>query len=161
MQRRQPIISRFRRLTACWSSTNAPSAVAYSACMRSHGMPNFPDPDSKGMPGQADPEHLGVSSSRYQAAEQACQHLLPTGGPLQYQTQQCLLFGDCPQTLLQQLLTVERMYAQCTRTHGCPTGPTPRSAPRAALSSTSVVPASTRSPRIRRRSRPRKPNAGA
>jgi hypothetical protein len=59
------------------ASTNTPSAVAYSACMRFHGVPNFPDPDSKGMPGQADPQHLGVSSSRYQAAEQACQHLLP------------------------------------------------------------------------------------
>jgi hypothetical protein len=93
--------------------------------MRSHGVPNFPDPDSKGMPGQADPQHLGVSSSEYQAAEQACQHLLPTGGSLQTQTQQCLLFGDCPQTLLQQLLTVERMYAQCMRTHGVPNWPDP------------------------------------
>ena len=107
------------------ASTNTPSAVAYAACMRSHGVPNFPDPDSKGMPGQADPQHLGVSSSVYQAAEQACQHLLPTGGSLQNQTQQCLLFGDCPQTLLQQLLKVERMYAQCMRTHGVPNWPDP------------------------------------
>jgi hypothetical protein len=35
------------------------------------------------------------------------------------------LFGDCPQTLLQQLLTVERRYAQCLRSHGLPNWPDP------------------------------------
>ena len=106
-------------------SSSSSSAVAYSACMRSNGVPNFPDPDSKGNPPQADPQHLGVSSSQLQAAEQACQHLLPTSGSLQQQTQQCLLFGDCPQTLLQQLLIVERRYAQCMRSHGVPDWPDP------------------------------------
>ena len=78
-------------------AANSPSAVAYSACMRSHSVPNFPDPDSKGMPAPADPQQLGVSSSKLQTAEQACQLLLPTGGSLHQQTQQCLLYGDCPQ----------------------------------------------------------------
>jgi hypothetical protein len=93
--------------------------------MRSNGVPNFPDPDSKGNPPPADPQHLGVSSSRLQTAEQAYQRLLPTGGSLQKQTQQCLLYGDCPQTLLQQVLIVERSYAQCLRSHGVPTWPDP------------------------------------
>jgi uncharacterized membrane protein len=33
-------------------SANAPSGVSYSQCMRSHGVPNFPDPstDSQGQP---------------------------------------------------------------------------------------------------------------
>ena len=106
-------------------STSSPSAVAYSACMRSNGVPNFPDPDSKGMPRQADPQQLGVSSSHYAAAEQACQHLLPTGGSLRQQTQQCLLFGDCAPTLVQQLLTVGRQFAQCLRAHGVPNWPDP------------------------------------
>jgi hypothetical protein len=106
-------------------STSTPSAVAYSACMRSNGVPNFPDPDSKGMPGQADPQQLGVSSFQYQAAEQACQHLLPTGGSLQQQTQQCLLFGDCPPALVQQILTLERTYARCLRSHGVLNWPDP------------------------------------
>jgi hypothetical protein len=105
--------------------TGSPSAVAYSACMRSHGVPNFPDPDSKGMPAPADPQQLGVSSSQLQTAEQACQPLLPTGGSLRQQTQQCLLYGDCPQALVQQLLTVERQYAQCLRSHGIPNWPDP------------------------------------
>jgi hypothetical protein len=106
-------------------STGSPSAVAYSACMRSHGVPNFPDPDSKGMPRQADPQQLGVSSSHYAAAEQACQHLLPTGGSLRQQTQQCLLFGDCAPALVQQLLTVGRQFAECLRAHGVPNWPDP------------------------------------
>jgi hypothetical protein len=106
-------------------STGFPSAVAYSACMRSHGVLNFPDPDSKGMPAPADPQQLGVSSSLLQTAEQACQHLLPTAGSLLQQTQQCLLYGDCPQALVQQLLTVERRYAQCLRRHGIPDWPDP------------------------------------
>jgi hypothetical protein len=106
-------------------SSSSPSAVAYSTCMRSHGVPNFPDPDSKGMPAQADPEQLGVSSSQYQAAEQVCQPLLPTGGSLQQRTQQCLLFGDCPPALVQQILNVERPFARCLRSHGAPNWPDP------------------------------------
>jgi hypothetical protein len=112
-------------------SANSPSAVAYSACMRSHRVPNFPDPNTDGKPFQAvDPQLLGVSSSLYQAAEQACQPLLPTGGSLQQQTQQCLSFGDCPQALVQQLLTVERRYAQCLRSHGIPNWPDPTISPK-------------------------------
>ena len=60
-----------------------------------------------------------------QTADQACQHLLPTGGSLQQQTQQCLLYGDCPQASVQQLMTVERQYAQCLRSHGIPNWPDP------------------------------------
>lgn len=109
---------------AAGRSTRSPSAVAYSACMRSHGLPNFPDPDSKGN-FQVDPEQLGVSDSRYQAGERACQHLLPTGGSLQRQTNQCLWFGDCPPALLQRLMDVERKYARCVRSHGVPRWPDP------------------------------------
>jgi hypothetical protein len=32
-------------------SSNSPSAVAYSACMRSHGVPNYPDPTNGGSSG--------------------------------------------------------------------------------------------------------------
>jgi hypothetical protein len=107
------------------SGSTGASAVAYSACMRSHGVLNFPDPDSKGMPAPADPQQLGVSSSLLQTAEQACQPSLPAAGSLRQQTQQCLLYGDCPQALVQQLLTVERRYAQCVRSHGIPNWPDP------------------------------------
>ena len=107
------------------ATTGSPSAIAYAVCMRAHAVPNFPDPDSRGNPPQADPQQLGISPSRYQAAEQACQSLLPTGGSLQQQTQQCVLFGDCPGALVQQVLTVERQYAQCLRAHGVSNWPDP------------------------------------
>jgi hypothetical protein len=106
-------------------TTSTPSATAYSGCMRTHGVPNFPDPDSKGNLRAVGPQQLGVSTPGYQAAEQACQHVLPTEGSLQQLTQQCLLAGDCPQALVQQLLTVERKYAQCLRSHGIPNWPDP------------------------------------
>ncbi len=146
-------------------STSSPSAVAYSACMRSHGVPNFPDPDSKGMPGQADPQHLGVSSSRYQAAP-LCQAGLPAPAP-----HRRVAATSNPAVPVVRRLSTDLAAAAPDRrakvrpVHalpwGCPTRPTPQSAPRAVLSSTSVVPASTRNPRIRRSSDPRKANAGA
>ena len=111
--------------SATGGSTNSPSAVAYSRCMRSHGVPNFPDPDIKGNYPAVDPQHLGISSTQYQAAEQACQDLLPIGGSLQQQTNQCLWFGNCPPALLQQLLNIEREYARCMRSHGVPNWPDP------------------------------------
>ena len=61
-------------------SGTSPSAVAYSTCMRSHGVPNFPDPDSNGQVPKADPQLLGVSNSQLQAAQRTCQHLYPTSG---------------------------------------------------------------------------------
>jgi hypothetical protein len=60
-----------------------------------------------------------------QAAERACQTLLPAGGSTQQQEQQCFQAGDCPQVLVQQLLTVERKFAQCMRSHGVPNWPDP------------------------------------
>ena len=60
-------------------SPNSPSAVAFSTCMRSHGVPNFPDPDSSGGIPKETLRQLGVSNSRYQAAVQACGHLVPGG----------------------------------------------------------------------------------
>jgi hypothetical protein len=106
-------------------SSSSPSALAYSACMRSHGVPNFPDPNAHGRPLEVDAQQLGVSDSLYQAAEQACQGLLPTAGSLQQLTHQCLLYGDCPHTLVQQLMTLGRKYAGCMRSHGVPNWPDP------------------------------------
>ena len=107
-------------------SSSSPSGVAYSACVRSHGVPNFPDPDSSGQVPKADPQQLGVSNSHLQAAQRACQHLYPTtGGAFQQQTQQCEETGDCPQALVQQVLTTQRKYARCMRSHGVPNFPDP------------------------------------
>jgi hypothetical protein len=48
--------------------------------MRSHGVPSFPDPDSSGRIPKETVRQLGISSSQYEAATQACGHLLPGGG---------------------------------------------------------------------------------
>jgi hypothetical protein len=98
--------------------------VAYSQCVRSHGVPNFPDPGSAGVP-KGSAQQFGVSSSQLQAAEGACQHLLPTAESFQQQVQQCESTGDCPQAVVHQALTVMRQYAQCMRSHGVLNFPDP------------------------------------
>jgi len=58
--------------------------IAYSACMRSNGVPNFPDPASNGgIPKQAVVSSFqAVGNSRAEAASDACRHLLGAGGSL-------------------------------------------------------------------------------
>jgi hypothetical protein len=79
--------------------------------MRSHGVPNFPDPRSGGGVPKADAQQLRVSSSQLQTAQQACQDLLPNvlpnGTPEPAQVRQALRFS------------------RCMRTHGYPTFPDP------------------------------------
>jgi hypothetical protein len=78
-------------LAACGGSSNNdpastrndgksfPQALAYSKCMREHGVSNFPDPKSSGGGVQLS---IGDSQSpAFQAAQKSCQKLLPGGGP--------------------------------------------------------------------------------
>jgi len=109
---------------AGWSG-RSPSALAYSACIRSHGVPDYPDPDSSGQLPKTDARLLGVSTSQYQAAQQACRHLLPAGGSLKQREDQCMQNNDCPSALVQQLLIADRKLAQCMRSHGVPNFPDP------------------------------------
>jgi hypothetical protein len=60
-------------------SASSRSALAFSRCVRSHGVPNFPDPPAffnGKFPGSS-PQQLGVSVSRIRAATEACLNLLP------------------------------------------------------------------------------------
>jgi hypothetical protein len=85
--------------------------LAFANCMRSNGVPNFPDPNSsEKFPG---PQQLGVSSSQYQAAMNACQHLLPNGGNAPNQAE------------LQQERTALLPFARCMRSHGVSNWPDP------------------------------------
>ena len=108
-------------------SPTSPSAVGYSHCMRTNGVPNFPDPDSSGQLPKGDAQRFGVSSSRLQAARQTCQQLLPNnGGAINANSiQQCMMADDCPQALVQQVLNEERNFARCMRSHGVPNWPDP------------------------------------
>jgi hypothetical protein len=108
-------------------STSSVSAVAYSHCMRSHGVPNYPDPGTGGGIPKASAQQLGVSSSQYQAAQTACQHLIPgTGSTAEQQQQtQCAMAGNCSQAVVQQWMSGLLTLARCLRSHGEPNWPDP------------------------------------
>ena len=57
-----------------------PALLKYTQCMRSHGVPDFPDP-GQGAQSQAPAKGAAVNpdSTQVQAAMSACQHLLPAG----------------------------------------------------------------------------------
>jgi hypothetical protein len=92
--------------------------------MRSHGVPNYPDPSGGQLP-KGDAQAFGVSSSVFSAARSACRHLLPSAGSFQDQASQCMLAGDCPPAVVQQMLTTDRKFARCMRSHGVPNWPDP------------------------------------
>jgi hypothetical protein len=102
------------------SSANAGSSVnsqlvAFSHCVRSRGVPTFPDPqpgaDNAKFPSA---QQLGVGSSTLNAAENACQHLLPVGVDDQF-----------PAAEVPLLLRGMRRFSQCMRAHGVPNWPDP------------------------------------
>lgn len=87
--------------------TRYQQAVAYAACIRQHGYPAFPDPNSNG----AFPNNgsLDLNSPQYQAAAKACKNLQPAPNTSQYQQG------------YQQLLK----YSACMRSHGVSNYPDP------------------------------------
>jgi hypothetical protein len=84
--------------------------LAFSACMRKNGVPNFPDPQRTGSGTSLpfDPDAPG-----FENAQRTCRRLLPNGGnsSQQEQTEQ-----------LQEALD----YAACMRENGVPKFPDPR-----------------------------------
>jgi hypothetical protein len=82
--------------------------------MRSHGVPNFPDPTgSQGIP----KDKIPLGSPRLSAASNDCERLIPAGG-----------LG--PQLTARQTHTRvadEISFARCIRTHGFPNFPDPTS----------------------------------
>ncbi len=95
--------------SAAGGATREQAALAYARCMRSHGVPDFPDPDSNGN------FHVGNNSvsSQETAANQVCNHLLNVGTQL-----------NAAQT--QHTLSQLVKYAQCMRAHGVPNFPDPQ-----------------------------------
>jgi hypothetical protein len=94
-------------------SASSPSALAFSRCMRSHGVRNFPDPPPSfngKFPGSS-PQQLGVSESRIRAAGSACHNLLPA------------VRGPTPLTAQEQQDYLRA--AACMRSHGITSFPDP------------------------------------
>jgi hypothetical protein len=93
--------------------TQQVGAVGFAQCMRAHSVPKWPDPDISGVfdKTKITTQQLGVSSTALQAAQDACQHLLP------------------PASITQQRLNAAQalQFAQCVRSHGVPSFPDPDS----------------------------------
>jgi len=86
-------------------------AVAFSQCMRAHGEPGFPDPQSNGnilINGQQD--HL--NGALMNSANKACQHLMPKLPPLTAAQQR-------------QITAQALRFVACMRSHGIPDMPDP------------------------------------
>jgi hypothetical protein len=90
--------------------------VAFAACMRTHGLPNFPDPKAYGNGYRltiGSETGIDPSSPQFKNAQQACRKLLPNGG------------NQTPQERAKQLQEALG-YAVCVRSHGVPGFPDPK-----------------------------------
>jgi hypothetical protein len=94
-------------------SASATSRLAFVRCVRVHGVPNYPDPQSNGLepPGT---KQLFLGDPRFPAAVDTCSHLLPAGG----QPTQAPLHNDLTESGALRL-------ARCVRAHGYPAFPDP------------------------------------
>jgi hypothetical protein len=95
--------------SAAGGSAPYQEALAYAQCMRSHGEPGFPDPDSQGL--FQNPGAVDINSPQYLSASKACGHLLPAS---QVSTAQ-----------RQRDLGRQLKYAGCMRSHGFANIPDP------------------------------------
>ncbi|MGH2850626.1 MAG: hypothetical protein ACRDLP_08425 [Solirubrobacteraceae bacterium] len=101
--------------TASGSSqaTNTQKALAYARCMRSHGVPRFPDPTTSGVYPKLSLQQLGVGIAQWERAQAACRRWLPNGG------------NGLSQSQVQQWMNGMLKFAQCMRSHGVSRWPDP------------------------------------
>ena len=95
------------------TATSKNGAIAFANCMRSHGVPNFPDPTVSDNGIQLLGSRSEINSPAFQSAQTSCQRLLPGGGP-----------GSGPPSAQThaQLLQI----SECMRRHGISSFPDPR-----------------------------------
>jgi|SRR5271155_1904865 len=96
------------------SASTQQKIVAYGQCMRTHGVPNFPDAGGGGSKQAVVRALQEVSNSQAEAAQTDCQRLRPNG-------------GEPSQAELAQHLSDLLAFARCIRTHGIPNFPDPTS----------------------------------
>jgi hypothetical protein len=103
-------------LSACGGSSKPKSAsranvfIAFSKCMRAHGVTNFPDPTGHGI--NIGGTGINPRSPTFEAAQTTCFKLLPGGGP-QNQKASAAQIRQADAT------------AECMRTHGVSGYPDP------------------------------------
>jgi hypothetical protein len=101
-----------RHFQLAMNTGNATLGTKFSACMRKHGVQNFPDPNGQGVITFGSGTGINPDSPTFRAATTTCQKLLPNGGQ------------PTPKQLAQQpqkLLAV----SQCMRAHGIKDFPDP------------------------------------
>lgn len=120
-------------LAACGSSGSPSGAsasgkrdtmLAFAQCMRTHGVPNFPDPGSNGNGGieiqqtqragsgaSMTVNGVSVSAPAFRSAQQSCRRYLPNG-------------GHPPQLSASQRAAM-LAFSRCMRSHGVPNFPDP------------------------------------
>ena len=112
-------------LTACGSSgksstgsssSRESAAIKFSDCMRSHGVPNFPDPGPGGGIQIGSGSGIDPQSPAFQSAQNACSKYMPGGGP-----------GRGPASESRKLEMLR--LAECMRKHGLSTFPDPTATP--------------------------------
>jgi hypothetical protein len=104
--------------TAATTTTQngADALVPFSRCMRSHGVPTFPDPSTIHPQAlKATVQQLAAGNPRFPAAQRACNHLLPNGGSGSQEA------GQQSRTRLADMLS----FARCMRSHGVSRFPDP------------------------------------
>jgi hypothetical protein len=98
------------------SSATADQALEYVRCLRSHGVPNFPDPSPGGRLPNV-PQSINTAAPAFRSAQDACAKLMPgASGPAAASDNESRASG---------LLAV----ARCIRSHGFPNFPDPTTAP--------------------------------
>jgi hypothetical protein len=107
------------------ASNPSTQLLTLAVCMRSHGVPSFPDPSGRGIhigPGSG----IDPSSPAFKAARSACRRLLPGGGPgNQHPTAQQIDMG--------------RQISQCMRQHGVTGFPDPSFTPPSSSADRSLI----------------------
>ncbi len=102
--------------TAAADLSKSQDALAFSRCMRQHGITNFPDPGSGGGLRIDSSSGIDPESPRFQAAQQACRSLLPRGAEP----------NPAQQAAMQQAAL---RFSQCMRQHGIADFPDPEFGP--------------------------------
>jgi hypothetical protein len=102
--------------TTTTTATTQNGLAAFAGCMRSHGVPNFPDPDGTGeIPKTQVVATAQANPHKFNAAQTACIHLAPSGSLGRQQT--------AAQKRIQ--LADELSFARCMRSHGVARFPDP------------------------------------
>jgi hypothetical protein len=109
-----PGVANIASSTTAATTTPRSGPVAFAHCMRSHGVPAFPDPNANGEFDGSQLKRPGVSASQVRAAQSACNYLLPNGIPV-----------APPYTITRADQIDYLKGAACMRRHGFPDFPDP------------------------------------